>query len=64
MPRRMKDLLAQRALENFVGRTNEMATLLQCLEDDCPIGAYPWYRRSGEICAGASVFSSCAGAGC
>lgn len=37
MPRRMKDLLAQRALENFVGRTNEMATLLQCLEDDCPI---------------------------
>ncbi len=37
MPRRMKDLLAQRALENFVGRTKEMATLLQCLEDECPL---------------------------
>jgi hypothetical protein len=37
MPRRMKDLLAQRALENFVGRTEEMASLLQCLEGECPL---------------------------
>ena len=37
MPRRMKDLLAQRALENFIGRTKEMASLLQCLEDECPL---------------------------
>ncbi len=37
MPRRMKDLLAQRALENIVGRTKEMAFLLQCLEDECPL---------------------------
>jgi hypothetical protein len=37
MPRRMKELLAQRALENFVGRTEEMASLLKCLEDECPI---------------------------
>lgn len=37
MPSRMKDLLTQRALENFVGRTSEMATLLQCLEDECPL---------------------------
>ncbi len=37
MPRRMKDLLTQRALENLVGRTREMASLLQCLEDECPL---------------------------
>jgi len=37
MPRRMKDLLAKRAQENFVGRTEEMASLLQCLEDECPL---------------------------
>jgi hypothetical protein len=33
----MKDLLAQRALENFVGRTDEMASLLQCMEDEFPL---------------------------
>jgi len=33
----MKDRLAQRALENFVGRTVEMASLLQCLEGECPL---------------------------
>jgi hypothetical protein len=37
MPRRVKDLLAQRALENFVGRTGEMATLFQCLEGESPL---------------------------
>ena len=37
MPRRMKDLLAQRALESFVGRTEEMASLLHCLEGQCPL---------------------------
>lgn len=37
MPRRMKDLLAQRALENFVGRTKEMSSLLNCLEEECPL---------------------------
>ena len=37
MPRRMKDLLAKRAQENFVGRTEEMASLLQCLEGECPL---------------------------
>ncbi len=37
MPRRMKDLLAQRAIENFVGRTKEMTSLLQCLEDEFPL---------------------------
>ncbi len=37
MPRRMKDLLSQRALENFIGRTEEMASLLQCLEGECPL---------------------------
>jgi hypothetical protein len=33
----MKDLLVQRALENFVGRNQEMATLLKCLEEECPL---------------------------
>ncbi len=37
MPRRMKDLLAQRAVENLVGRSGEMASLLRCLEDECPL---------------------------
>ncbi len=37
MSRRVKDLLAQRALENFIGRTNEMTTLLQCLDDEYPL---------------------------
>ena len=37
MPRRMKDLLAKRAQENFVGRTEEMASLLQCMEGECPL---------------------------
>jgi hypothetical protein len=37
MPRRMKDLLAQRALENFIGRTKEMESLLKCLEDEYPL---------------------------
>ena len=37
MPRRMKDLLAKRAQENFIGRTEEMASLLQCLEGECPL---------------------------
>jgi len=37
MPRRVKDLLAQRALENFIGRTEEMATLFQCLEGESPL---------------------------
>ncbi|MGD8537910.1 MAG: protein kinase [Candidatus Aminicenantes bacterium] len=37
MPRRMKDILAQRALANFVGRTEEMKSLLKCLEDECPL---------------------------
>ncbi len=37
MPRRMKDLLAKRAYENFVGRTEEMASLLQCLESEGPL---------------------------
>ncbi len=37
MPRRMKDLLAQRAAENFVGRTDELASLLQCLEAEYPL---------------------------
>ncbi len=37
MPRRMKDLLAKRAQENFVGRTEEMESLLQCLEGECPL---------------------------
>ena len=32
MPRRMKDVLAQQALRSFVGRAEEMATLLRCLE--------------------------------
>jgi tRNA A-37 threonylcarbamoyl transferase component Bud32 len=33
----MKDILAKRAVENFVGRTIEMASLLQCLDDECPL---------------------------
>jgi hypothetical protein len=33
----MKDILAQRALESFVGRTREMASLLKCLEDEYPL---------------------------
>jgi hypothetical protein len=33
----MKDLLAKRASESFVGRTKEMASLLQCLEGECPL---------------------------
>jgi tRNA A-37 threonylcarbamoyl transferase component Bud32 len=37
MPRRMKDLLAERALENFVGRTEEMAVLLKCMEGESPL---------------------------
>ena len=37
MSRRMKDFLAKRALENFVGRTEEMVALLKCLEDESPL---------------------------
>jgi serine/threonine protein kinase len=37
MPRRMKDILAQRALENFVGRSKEMTALLKCLKEECPL---------------------------
>ena len=37
MSPRMKDFLAQRALENFVGRTEEMVALLKCLEDESPL---------------------------
>ena len=33
----MKDILAQRALENFVGRTGEMKSLLKCLEEEYPL---------------------------
>ena len=37
MPRRMKDLLTKRAQENIIGRTEEMTSLLQCLEGECPL---------------------------
>lgn len=37
MPRRIRDLLAQRATEGFVGRTQELALLLQCLEEEGPL---------------------------
>jgi len=33
----MKDLLAKRAQENLIGRTEEMASLLQCLEGEFPL---------------------------
>ena len=37
MPRRIRDVLARRSAERFVGRDVEIATLLECLEDDGPI---------------------------
>lgn len=37
MSRRMRDLLAKRATENFIGRREEMAILLKCLEGDSPL---------------------------
>ena len=36
MTRRMRDVLAEQKRRNFVGRNEEMATLLRCLEDDSP----------------------------
>ena len=37
MARRVGDLLAQRATESFVGRRDELASLLASLEDDSPL---------------------------
>ena len=36
MTRRMKDVLAQQVLSSLVGRAEEMATLLRCLEGESP----------------------------
>jgi hypothetical protein len=58
MSRRMKDFLAQRALENFVGRTEEMVALLKCLEDESPLVMH--IHGIGGV--GKSVLSSSKGA--
>jgi len=37
MGQRLRDMLAQRAAESFVGREKELATLLKCLDEDGPL---------------------------
>ena len=40
MVHKMKDLLTQQAMENFIGRTEEMEFLLQVLEQESPVVAH------------------------